>query len=335
MAGGKNAGTAGIRAGMIRAKTLAVLLGAVMVLIPVAARAGVEQDIAECLRAKLDVAQTIAVCSRALTSRHLAGDRLIKVYALRGDAYYRDRQYFRAINDFDAAIRLRNDDPDFYFSRARALARAGSFDHAIADFSAALRHRPGFALAYYGRGLAHAWRREYRASVNDHTEAIRLKPDFGPAFGGRGWAHYYLGNFEAAATDFAREVELKGPPYAALWLYLALRRAGKNADARLAAVARAFEPGQWPQPLVRFYLGEIDAAGVLAGARDANAETANVNVCEAHFYIGEHRLLQGKTQEAHDDFREASIVCPRDVVEFIGAWVEIDRLAEQPKPKGS
>jgi Protein kinase domain len=71
-------------------------------------------------------------------------------------------------------------------------------------------------------------------------------------------------------------------PIARLELFLLQRREGQLAQAKKEL--RAFSPGvaagEWPAPLLRAYLGEIDDDAVLAAARDPDEQ------CEAFYYLG-------------------------------------------------
>ena len=60
------------------------------------------------------------------------------------------------------------------------------YDRALADFNEALRLKPDFALAYHDRGDAFYFKQDYAASIKDLDEAIRLDPKSANAFTNRG-----------------------------------------------------------------------------------------------------------------------------------------------------
>ncbi len=82
-----------------------------------------------------------------------------------------------------------------------------------------------------------------RDSVND---AIKLDPKSSNAWLSHGVGNYYLppafgGGVELAIKDFEKAIQLNGKsPEAHMWLGIALRKAGRNAEAR-KALARALD----------------------------------------------------------------------------------------------
>jgi lipoprotein NlpI len=84
--------------------------------------------------------------------------------------------------------------------------------------------------------------------------------------------------------------------------------------------------GVWPAPVLKFYLGTVDAEGVLSAARDGDALKAMAQRCEADFYLGEDALLRGKTDEAVKLFQHCVATGLSGYVEYRGAVVELNKL---------
>jgi tetratricopeptide (TPR) repeat protein len=62
-----------------------------------------------------------------------------------------------------------------------------NYGRAIDDLDTAIRLNPSFSAAFLNRGVAYGLRDEHDRAIADLTEAIRLDPTFAAAYGpGRG-----------------------------------------------------------------------------------------------------------------------------------------------------
>jgi tetratricopeptide (TPR) repeat protein len=119
----------------------------------------------------------------------------------RGIVYAQDKEYSKAISDFDKVIRL---DPKFasaYVVRGDIWLMRKEFAHAIADYDEALRLERQ-SSAYRGRGFAWLGKRNLTAAIDDFNEAIHLAPEDARAYYGRGYAWSAKKEFEKAKLDF-------------------------------------------------------------------------------------------------------------------------------------
>ena len=98
------------------------------------------------------------------------------------------RQYQRAFQDYDEAIRL--------------------YQQAIQDLDEAILLYPQFAGAYTSRGFTYTELGQYQQAIQDFDEAIRLDPTLAPAFFSRALAYTLLGKDAEAQQDIDRAVEL-------------------------------------------------------------------------------------------------------------------------------
>lgn len=119
--------------------------------------------------------QQIAACARIINSGAESTENLAVAYQNRGNGYNRQRNYQRAMADYNEAIRL----------------------------------NPRFANAYYNRGVSWGGQREYQRAIADYSQAIALDPTHGDAFGNRGHAYYILGNYRAAIADLDRALAIR------------------------------------------------------------------------------------------------------------------------------
>ena len=186
---------------------------------------------------------------------------------------------------------------------------------------------PTYALAYYDRG--HAWEQkgEYDKAIGDDSEAIRLDPKYGAAYRTRGALRFGQQNWAAAAEDFSQSHELNGKDaYSVLWLATAgMRQGAREWAARLQQQAGTLS-GDWPMPVVKFYLGTLTAEQLLAAAGDPAEGKQQGRACETDFFLGEWQLGHGEKQAAVGNLRKAESTCPRTYLQYKGAAEELNRL---------
>src|SRR5262249_552899 len=82
----------------------------------------------------------------------------------------------KALDDANAAIRLRPHEPHFLGRRALAQLRAGNTDKAIADWDAVIAAEPKNAWAIYGRGVAKLRKGKTGEGQADISAATALEP---------------------------------------------------------------------------------------------------------------------------------------------------------------
>jgi tetratricopeptide (TPR) repeat protein len=147
-------------------------------------------------------------------------------YADRADAYVHLHDYVHALNDYDHALELSPNDPDYLNRKAKAIASQTSFSNTrmanqyvqrydsknernqgqslITDITQANDHQEK------GTNLANA--EKYEEAIKEFSDVIRIVPyEFVPYFN-RAICYSRLHNDDAALQDFLRVVELK-PDY--------------------------------------------------------------------------------------------------------------------------
>jgi lipoprotein NlpI len=210
------------------------------------------------------------------------------------------------------------------FNRATFHLRKGEADRAIADYSALLAFVPGNPIIHNHRGEAYSYKADFVRALADYDEAVRLNPRYPLAFRNRARIHFHRGDFAAAAEDFrTAEAIDRSNGYSLLWRYVAEARAGVLDRAGLHGGAALVREG-WPKPLVLHFLDRVGEAETLAAAT-AGAEP-RAHACEAHFFLGQKRILAGEAEAATAALRRALALCPRHMVEHHAARVELRRL---------
>ena len=130
-----------------------------------------------------------------------------------GRALVEQKQYGKAVIEYNKAIRRRPDSAESYCNRGAAKAENNRLKAAIADFDEAIRLDPDFTEAYYNRGIAKAQDNKPKEAIDDFDKAIHLKPDYADAYHYRGVAKVADNRLEEAIKDFDEAVRLS-PDYA-------------------------------------------------------------------------------------------------------------------------
>jgi lipoprotein NlpI len=253
----------------------------------------------------------------------------VNAFIGRGAVYGRKGDVDRAIADFDAATRL---DPKLaaaFDNRGIAYKAKGALDRAIAEFNEAIRLDPKRATAFHGRGDAYKAKGDLDHAIADYDKGIQLAPKQADNYFGRGIANLYGGSLPKALADLDRASKLDPKDaYAALWLDIVDKRS--DLASRLPQDIAQIDMTRWPAPVIRMFLGQMEAQAVLAAADDANAHTKSGQVCEANFYSGALALRQGAKDQATRLFRLAVADCPKDFIELHAANVELKTLGVTP-----
>jgi tetratricopeptide (TPR) repeat protein len=239
----------------------------------------------------------------------------------RGTAWRMKKDYDKAIADYGRAIALNPQYEDAFVNRGVAHAAKGETDRAIADYTTALLLDASDVAAYRARGDAYADKADLALAQQDYDEALRRAPGDTDTYRSRGYLHFYAGDFPAAAADLARVVTAEPDDlYAPLWAYLAAVRSDAATARRdlAGAVARAGEA--WPRPVADLFVGARTAEATLSAAGDSAQR------CEAQFYVGEWKLLQGDRAGAAAALQAAIDGCPASFIEYKGARAELKRL---------
>jgi lipoprotein NlpI len=304
-------------------------------------------------------------CSAVIDSGRLSDRELAVAFNNRGLGHFNKKDYDRAIQDFDQAIRLNPHAPDYFYRRGLAYFEKKDHDRAIQNFDEALKLGPDNVSILKQRGSAFEAKKEYDHAIRDYDRAIGLQSNYVPALLRR--AHVYqekrqyeqaLADYEAAAqadpkfaserskgflffylgwmTQSAETFEkyMKSKPddiWVILFRYLVEAKIGNVlAAARdLETDAAKLDNRGWPAPIIDFHIGKIDEKALFAAANDADYKKRNEKICSANFHAGEARLIRGQITGAVPLLRAAAKECPSHFYESHGASTELRRLGQK------
>ena len=297
------------------------------VLLIAASAAQAQSDADRCVAVSGTPDLAIQHCTRAIEFGKLAGEPLARLHYKRGIEWAAKSNYDRAIDDYDAALRLNPKFTDALYNRGNAWSGKGESDRAIADYDAAIGVSPREPSAYIGRAVELSVKGDYGRAVADYDAAIALGGKAAMTLLGRGRARFYAGDFARSAADLEQALKLEPNGYTALWLYLARKRGGAiDAEQQLEIDGRSDRSTGWPGTVIVLYLGRTDTDSVLAASTNNDPRRRAAQRCEANFYLAHWYLLRGERERALPLLKEAQAGCPKEFFEYEGTVAELRRL---------
>lgn len=226
-----------------------------------------------------------------------------------------------------AALEAEPADVETRLNRASARDHVGDYAGALADYAVLLRADPRSARVLTERGAARNQAGDFAAAEADLDSAIALADaEYRPRYL-RGHARWALGRFAEAREDFRAALRLDaGHLFSWAWLFVAEDRIGGSASDEQRALAAKQNLATWPGPIVEFFLGRLDARGVLAAAEQNDDLATRERLCEAYFFLGQHLVTRGDTVRAAQLLEAAVGTGVTYFIEHYQARVELARL---------
>jgi lipoprotein NlpI len=240
-----------------------------------------------------------------------------------------------ALTDYDRVLEINPDNASAVLSRGELHRAMGHFENAVADLTRALRLNADLARIAHDLGWAQWGAGDYEGALESFNQAVRGGRQTVHDYFARGVTHYHLDHFDAAEADLEKAVGIPrdGRDYAHLYLWLATTRLGRRAEADrvlrgYADTANEMTVGQWWPHLAAFLLGDLSEADLLAEAARGNWQPATEQMCEAYFYAGSVRLIEGDAATAADYFQRSVDTNVQMFYEYFSAQRELSRLQD-------
>jgi lipoprotein NlpI len=235
--------------------------------------------------------------SARIGSGDVAGQALAQAHHDRGVAYQELGEAEAALRDFERAMAIAPDEPHYREDRVMMRIGMGQLDSALRDLEYLEQRGP---LGFNGlRDL--------------------------------GRVRYLQGRYLESARAFGRALEVASDDtdlaIAAMWLHIALSRTDPAVGAPLNRVAAQLDPAAWPTPLVQMFAGTLSPEQALAKATSSSELTDLRQKCEAYFYIGQLRRMQGDEQGALEDFQRVVATDVHEYTEY--AWAKAELTLSQ------
>ncbi len=274
--------------------------------------------------------------------------------SLLGEALFSDPGSSDALANFAEAEATYNtdpDDPDAIIWLGRRAAYLGRYQDAIEVFSEGIAEHPGDARMYRHRGHRFVTTRQFDRAIDDFDRAAELiqgtedeiEPDGLPnarnlpvstlhtnIFYHLGLAHYLNGDFENALTAYQQGRDASTNPDMLVahshWLYMTLRRLGRDDEAAAAVDSIAseldlIESGDYHR-LILMYKGEMDANELW------NTESESVGNAATAYGVAAWHLYNGRQEQAEAAFRKIVESDGWGAFGYIAAEADLARLLE-------
>jgi tetratricopeptide (TPR) repeat protein len=128
---------------------------------------------------------------------------------LLGVILFQRGEFGKALQQIDAALRIKSDVADAYNNRGNVLKRLGRFDEALASYGRAVALNPHDAASFNNRGTVLKDLKRLDEALSDFDAAIALKPDFAEAFNNRGNVLLASKRLMEALANYDRAIALK------------------------------------------------------------------------------------------------------------------------------
>jgi len=147
--------------------------------------------------------------SAAATAAALQPARTFYDHLLAGNVLYAAGDHPKALEEYDAALKLRPDDPTTLSNRAATLNYLKRYEGALADCNRSLELRPDDPDTLNNRAGALIGLKRYQEALADCDRALELRPDHPTVLNNRGNALGYLQRYDEALADFNRSLEIR------------------------------------------------------------------------------------------------------------------------------
>lgn len=121
---------------------------------------------------------------------------------VRGDGYFKDGQYEKALKAYNRAIALNPENLEAYASRGSAHYFLGHYSLAQADFEHVLQQNPYSADSYSAYASALAAQEDYQDALKIIGMAIELQPNDPKNLFSRAGIYFMLGRLQEAVEDY-------------------------------------------------------------------------------------------------------------------------------------
>ncbi len=257
-----------------------------------------------------------------------------------------------ALADDDGILAARKDlanDPhnvDLVLKLSKAQAAQRQYREAVATCTKGIAFAPTNADLYIERGHRELGLRRFEAARNDLEHAVVLDPKKLDAPYHLGLAHYFLGEFDEAARSFQSALNLAQSNDSVIdctnWLYVSLRRAGKEQQA-VQALKRITPDVTNTEPhlhfyllLLHFYQGALTEQQVVAPKpADPNDTEAELSFDTTAYGIGNWHLYHQQIGEATERFRSVVTGQAWNAWGFIGSETDLVRIESKGTAKRS
>lgn len=125
-------------------------------------------------------------------------------YCKRGEIYFDNEEFDKAIKDFNKAVEISPESSYGYLARGRIYLNNMESDKAIKNFNKVIEISPNYPTAFNCRGCAFLDKKYYDKALEDFNKAIELIPEYVSALFDRGNLYGMTAKYDLALKDFSR-----------------------------------------------------------------------------------------------------------------------------------
>jgi tetratricopeptide (TPR) repeat protein len=129
-----------------------------------------------------------------------------KAYVARANVFYAMKDFPKAIQDVEKAIRLEPQNSKAYFVMANCHDDLNQLDKALSSYSKAINYSPETAIYYLRRAIVYGKMQNFNSCLNDLDAAIFINPDFAEAYYWKGVVKVNLK--QSPCGDFQKALDL-------------------------------------------------------------------------------------------------------------------------------
>lgn len=139
-------------------------------------------------------------------------------YKNRGLHYVDNKEYDKALQDYNNFIAIKQDDGTVYSQRANMYGLQHKYDLALKDYSKAIELEKGQRYEpYLNRAITYSLMKEYSKAIADYDKAMSIAPDSLIVYQNRGYLLIETNNFAQALENFNKLISLNKQDYNAFY----------------------------------------------------------------------------------------------------------------------
>jgi len=139
-------------------------------------------------------------------------------YKNRGLHYVDNKQYDKALQDYNNFIAIKQDDGTVYSQRGNMYGLQRKYDLALNDYSKAIALEKGTRYEpYLNRAITYSLMKEYSKAIVDYDKALNIAPDSLIVYQNRGYLLIETNNYAQALENFDKLISLNKHDYNAFY----------------------------------------------------------------------------------------------------------------------
>ncbi|QYJ68621.1 tetratricopeptide repeat protein [Flavobacterium litorale] len=135
-------------------------------------------------------------------------DNDVFAYNNRGVIWHEKEEWDKAIKDYNKVIEIDPDNSMAYNNRGNIWYEKNNLDKAIEDYSKAIQINPIYQEAFQNRGLAWIEKKEFNKAIKDYSKCLEIDPKSINPYYNRGSAWKERGEFKKAIEDYRKYLKL-------------------------------------------------------------------------------------------------------------------------------